>query len=143
MIEGWGFVWQFFAGLSGRPAFWSSVFFLLLLPWVPLLAEWGATGDVKPSSWQIFVALYGLGLGAASRYEVSFGFGVVVAIIFSISYGSSLTRESDTAVGPGGVFSSDLWVWFSIIVGIVLAIGHGAERYTRHVQDEAPFFEWF
>jgi hypothetical protein len=130
------------ARLTGRPAFWSSVFFLLWLPWVPLLAEWGATGEIKSSSLQIFVALYGLGLGAASRSEVSFGFGVVVAIIFSVSYGSILATENGTVAGPGGVFNSTPWVWFSAIVGIALAIRHGAERYTRHVQDEAPFFEW-
>jgi hypothetical protein len=84
------------AQLSGRPAFWSSVFFLLLLAWVPLLAEWGATGEVKSSSLQTFVALYGLGLGASSRNEVSFGVGVVVALIFSISYGSILAMENAT-----------------------------------------------
>ena len=61
---------------------------------MPLLAEWGATGEVKSSSLQIFVALYGLGLGASSRNEVSFGVGVVVAIIFSISYGSILAMEN-------------------------------------------------
>ena len=132
-----------FARLAGRPAFWSSVFFLLLLPWLPLLAELGTTGEVEPSSLQIFVALYGLGLGSASRWEILFGFGVVVAIIFSVSYGSILATANATAAGPGGVFDSALWVPFSIIVGIALAIAHGAERYTRHVLNEAPFFEWF
>ena len=131
-----------FPRLAGRPAFWSSVFFLLLLPWVPLLAELGATGEVKASSLQIFVALYGLGLGAASRWEVIFGFGVVVAIIFSVSYGSILATENATVAGPGGIFDNAPWLWFSVIVGVALAIAHGAERYTRHVQDEAPFFEW-
>src|SRR5215207_1995059 len=112
--------------LIGRPAFWSSVFFLLLLPWVPLLAEWGATGEVKSSSLQIFVALYGLGLGASSRNEVSFGFGVVVAIIFSMAFGSILATENLAVAGPDGGFNSPHWVWFSVIVGIALAIGHGA-----------------
>src|SRR5215207_4296120 len=127
----------------GRPAFWSSVFFLLLLPWVPLLGELGATGEVKSSSLQIFVALYALGLGASSRDEVKFGFGVVVAIVFSTSYGSILALENAAVKGPGGGFDNVFWGWtVPIVVGVFLAIQHGAERYTRHVCEEAPFFEW-
>jgi hypothetical protein len=131
------------ARLKGRPAFWSSVFFLLLLPWVPLLAEWGATGEIKASSLQIFVALYALGLGASSRDEVRFGFGVLVAVVLSMSYGSILAMEDATVAEPGGGFSSAFWGGITIIVGVSLFIAHAAERYTRHVHDEAPFFEWF
>jgi|SRR5215213_1017723 len=131
----------------GTPAFWSSVIFLLMLPWVPLLAEWGATGGVKSSSLQIFVALYGLGLGAASRGEIKFGFGVLVAILFSISYGSILSMENGkgeahmTSVTTGG-FNSEWWWWAPLAVGIFLFIAHAAERYTRHVTEDTPFFEW-
>jgi hypothetical protein len=48
---------------------------------------------VKSSSLHTFVALYGLGLGASSRDEVKFRFGVLVAIMYSISYGSNLVME--------------------------------------------------
>jgi hypothetical protein len=131
-----------FARLTGRPAFWSSVIFLLLFPWVPLLAEWGATGHVKSSSLQIFVALYGLGLGAASQDEVRFGYGVLAAIMFSISYGSILAMENSTVAEPGGGFNSVFWWWVTMLAGVSLFIWHAAERYTRHVKDGTPFFEW-
>jgi hypothetical protein len=32
------------ARLMGRTAFWSSAFFLLVLPWVPIVAEGGLPG---------------------------------------------------------------------------------------------------
>jgi|SRR5215204_1996629 len=128
--------------LTGRPAFWSSVIFLLLVPWVPLLAEWGATGGVKSSSLQIFVALYGLGLGAASRDEVKFSFGLLVAIIFSISYGSILAMEDAEIAKAGEGFNGPFWWGVTIVVGVSLFIAHAAERYNRHVYDENPFFEW-
>ena len=133
---------NFLSRLWEYPAFWSSIFFLLVLPWVPIIAEWGATGEVKSSSLQIFVALYGLGLGASSRDEMKFGYGVLVAIVFSSSYGSILVRETDPVTGPGGGFDSAFWEWAPMIVGVALFIAHAAERYTRHVCEEAPFFEW-
>jgi hypothetical protein len=136
-MDGW------FGMLTGRPAFWSSVVFLLLFPWVPLLAEWGATGGVKSSSLQIFVALYGLGLGAASRDEVMFSFGLLVAIIFSISFGSILAMEHAEVAKPGGGFIGAFWWGVTMFVGVALFIMHAAERYNRHVYDENPFFEWF
>src|SRR5215208_4385105 len=107
---------NFLSRLWEYPAFWSSVCFLLLLPWVPIVAEWGATEEVKASSLQIFVALYGLGLGASSRDELKFGFGVLVAIVFSSSFGCNLVTEAATVPGPGG-FDGAFWEWAPMGVG--------------------------
>jgi len=133
----------FLARLYGGSAFWSSVFFTLLLPWVPLGAELGILGEVRSSSLQIFVVLYALGLGASSRGEGKFSLGVVLAIVFSVAYGSILVGESlSSANAATGGFNSGFWYWLSLFIGVVLFIIYAVERYDKHVKDGKPFLEF-
>jgi hypothetical protein len=133
---------QFLSGLTGRQAFWSSFIFLLVLPWIPLFAEWGLTGDVRPSSWQIFAALDALGLGVSSRNEALFGLGVLLAILFSLAYGGILSMENVDGAEPGVGFNSEFWRLVTMIVSIAMFLAHLGERYNRHVYDEEPFFQF-
>lgn len=133
---------SFLARLRGSSAFWSSIICFLLLPWVPLVAEWGVTGGVKSSSFQIFVVLYGLGLGASSRDQARFSFGLLVGVVFSISYGAILEADGARNVTYEGGFNSGYWWWITLVIGITLFILHATERYYRHVYNEEPFFEF-
>jgi hypothetical protein len=81
-------------------------------------------------------------LGASSRGEVKFGLGVILAVVFSIAYGSILVGENGGGAAQHGGFNLKVWSWLTVFAGVMLFIMHAAERYERHVYNEEPFYEF-
>jgi hypothetical protein len=111
--------------------FLLSVMLALMLPLLPLFMELFATGDIKPDSMAIAIAMYAVGIGVTSRSQVVFGACLLTGIIFAVAYGVAVKNPS---VAP-----SERVCWATI--GSVFVV-HGVERFQRHVQQRSPFLEF-
>src|SRR5215211_208585 len=108
----------------------ACVIFFLLFPLCSLLTERIFTGAVGDSSVQLVTSMYAIGTSVASRNVVLFSLGLVIGILFAVSYGYSLSVS-------GGVHGSGTAA--TVVIVLVLTF-HLAERYNRHVAEREPFF---
>lgn len=108
--------------------------FHFALPLLPLGAELLQDGKISPSSLTFGSAVYVMALGASSRNEAIFGISVLLGVIYTSLFG--MLRSPTANMPIPATLTAVKWS-----VGLVVVF-HLIERFSRHVTDRAPFFEF-
>lgn len=104
----------------------------LLLPFLPLLIEYGVQGRVEQKTLLLFLAIYPLAIGVTSQSKLMFGVTVVIGLVFSAFFG----------LASGGIKLSDFTSNTAYFCLAAVVLIHALERYNRHVADREPFLEF-
>lgn len=107
------------------------------LPLLPILVEWGSSGEVTPSSLILTASIFIITIGVSSRSRAFFGATLIGCIFFAAQYGSAAVAARYGANAPAGtLLAVRLAPW---VIAIVLFL-HLVERYHRHVVDREGVF---
>lgn len=104
----------------------------LLLPFLPLLIEYGVQGRVEQKTLLLFLAIYPLAIGVTSQSKLMFGVTVVIGLVFSAFFG----------LASGGIKLSDFTSNTAYFCLAAVVLIHALERYNRHAADREPFLEF-
>jgi F0F1-type ATP synthase membrane subunit c/vacuolar-type H+-ATPase subunit K len=121
--------------IPGIPPEWQNFLFCCLLhvtlPLLPLGIEYWFSGQVDEKSAVLTAAMYSMAIGLSSRNLALFGFGLIQGVLFSAAFGFLAKTPH--------LQSANLGAYAAIV--FIMAV-HVAERYNRHVVDQAPFLEF-
>jgi len=126
------------AKVHSLPREWREFFccalMLLLLPCLPLVAEWlFSPNGVDERSVFMFISMYSIGIGITSRNVFYFAVSVIVCLVYCVAYGA-LVAKSPHAYACAGLTAK-------LVIGFMV-LWHLLERYDRHVSSQEPFFEF-
>ena len=111
--------------------FLLSLMLVLILPLLPLSLELIATGEIKPESLTMAIAMYALAIGVTSQSQVVFGACLIIGVIFAVEYGIAVKTP---ASAPSHMVCAGTILWVFVL--------HAVERFQRHVQRRSPFLEF-
>lgn len=123
---------RFRALSSNWEQFLLSVMFHLLMPLSPLLLEYCLRGEAATGSTTLVAALFALNLGCSSRSALAMGLGIVTAVTFGAMFGVTLSQTAEMPTARG----------FALLAITLTALIHAAERFNRHVNEGAFYFEF-
>lgn len=107
----------------------------LFLPLLPIIVEWGRTGQVTPSALVLTASMFSITIGTSSRSPALFGITLIISLFFAMQYSLATEPAAMGAVSAMGPLRAPETAWW-IIFGILVV--HLAERYHRHVVDGEP-----
>jgi hypothetical protein len=109
----------------------TAVLFLLILPMLPLLAEYFRTHDIKEDSITLCIAFYAFCLSVSTKSPFIFALCLIMGIIESFRY------DGKSQVSGLPVLNT---LEFYIFLAVFLA--HLVERIRRHCYNSEMFFNF-
>ena len=111
----------------------------LILPLIPLGAEFVRRSYVSDASLTLGAAMYAISIGGSSRNKLQFGFSILMCITYSIAFGIIAGRNANDLPSAGISTPSNFYAG----IGFVLIFAfHALERYNRHVVESRPYWEF-
>lgn len=123
--------------MPGFPAHWQQFIncclFHFLVPLLPFGMEWFVDGRVSPGTLTGGAAVYVLVIGNSSRNAALFGLSAALGIVYTVLFG--------LVIGHVAVASAraPVFVFWSVAMFVLF---HGVERFSRHVMDRSPYWEF-
>ena len=111
--------------------FLTAVIFLLIMPLLPLIAEFIKTKDIKEDSVTLCIAFYAFCLSVSTKYPFTFAICLVMGIIESFRY-----NGNNVISGLPFLNSTEFWI-FLVVFGM-----HFIERIGRHCVKSEVFFNF-
>ncbi|UCV04978.1 hypothetical protein [Dechloromonas denitrificans] len=110
-------------------AFGVSIVFVIVLPLVPVFAEYVIKNDLASATATLAASMYSLTIGTSSRNPLLLALGVVAGLAFAMLFGAVLNAAnipSYTTVA-------------ALITIAAFALVHACERWNRHAVEKKSF----
>jgi len=125
--------------------FFSAILFLLLFPLVPILLEYMLTDEVTAPTATLTAGMYTIGVGISSRGQFFFASSVFIGVVLIALFGNVVGIEHERKVlgAAAATHIANRWAIPGSYACIALIFAwHGLERFSRHIVDRSPLFDF-